>query len=312
MRTAIFILLLFPLVQAAHLLLNSGIWPDICPLILRHFNFQDVGRLKRVCVLLNLYLKTINVDWMPVRQLSQEERGQLVEAVNQNDWIAAKTMLKSGPVYLGFDYGYDLGTRCLMTDVARRGSIELLELLLNHGLKITDYRFLYALENCMACKRYDMLRYMMQKHPSLSQIDGAQRILCQACENSVRALPEAEIRWMLETFQAARDWINAPFYQQPVHMARNAQVLSLLLDFGARPNAQRMSDLKTKLHMIMYEVPVLMRPAMIQCLLDAGADVHLKDVLGYTPLQLLMRNCPDEVSKNMLLLHLSNEQDPNT
>lgn len=281
----------------------GGLLPDLCPLVLRHFDFQDIGRLKLICQAFNAYLQKVKIDWMPTRILDQDDRLLLIEAVNQNDWVGVKSVLRSGPVHLGFDYGHDLGSHCIITDVARRGSIELLQLLLHHGLNITDYRFLYALEACMSCKKYDMLRFMLAKHPNLADICGAQRILCQACENSLRALPEEEIRWMLETFQAARDWVNAEFYLQPIHAARDLQILKLLLEYGAVPNAQRKLDRRTKLHLIMYEVSIRIRPAMIRCLLEAGADARLTDVQGYTPMTLLLGNSPDEESLRLLQEH---------
>lgn len=200
---------------------------------------------------------------------------------------------------LNFDYGSDLGSRSILMDVTKYGSRDLLHLLAKHGLRLTDYRYLYAVENCMACKKLDQMKYLFDNRDDLKFINGAERILCQACADSCHSLPADAIRWLLEHYQAVRDWINCQRYERPIHVARNLEILRLLIEYGAEPNARRLSDLRTKLHIVMLE-SVVGRPEKIRCLLEAGADTAIQDKDGCTPLQLLLKNVPDVESVEIL------------
>lgn len=276
-----------------------GLLPEIMMLVLHNLDFLALGRLHQVSTQLHQLLNSIEVNWLPPRPLSQDERGKLIKAIKSDDIPAAKKILGNGPCQLNFDYGSDLGGRSILIDVTKYGSRDLLHVLVKHGLRLTDYRYLYAMENCMACKKLDQMKYLLDNREDIQSINGAERILCQACADTARSLPAEAIRWLLEHYQFVRSWINCQRYERPIHVARNLEILGLLLEYGAEPNARRLCDLRTKLHIVMLE-SVVERPAKIQTLLDAGADATLQDKDGCTPLQLLLKNVPDVASVEIL------------
>lgn len=279
--------------------LPFGLLPEMMMLVLHNLDYSTLGRLHQVSTQFHQLLSRINVDWLSPRSLNLVERGKLIKAIKSDDLQAAKRLLGNGPCMLNFDYGPDLGCRSVLMDVTKYGSRDLLHLLVKHGLRLTDYRYLYAVENCMACKKLDQMKYLFDNRDDLDVINGAERILCQACADSCRSLPADAIRWLLEHYEAVRGWVNCQRYEQPIHVARNLEIIRLLIEYGAEPNAQRLGDLRTKLHIVMLE-SVIGRPHKIRCLLDAGADATIQDKDGYTPLQLLLKNVPDVESVEIL------------
>lgn len=297
MRILLIVGVLCCLLQANELPL--GLPPEIMLAVLHNLDYLALGRLHLVCFQLHTYLNKIEVNWLHPRRLSQEEKGVLIKAIVANDLTGTKRILGNGPCHLNYDYGSDLGGRSILMDVTKYGSLALLHLLVKHGLRLTDYRYLYALETCMACKKLELFKYLLDNREDFHMIRGAERILCQACADSSYSLPVDAIRWLLEHYPVARAWINCQTYARPIHVARNLEIILLLLEYGADPNARRLSDLRTKLHIVMFE-SVIGRLAKIRSLLIAGADATLQDKDGCTPLQLLLQNVPDVESVEIL------------
>jgi hypothetical protein len=279
--------------------LPLGLLPENLLGVLQKLDYLALGRLHLVCHQFHRYLNGIEVNWLHPRRLSQDEKGVLMKAIIADDLTGTKRILGNGPCQLNFDYGSDLGGRSVLMDVTKHGSLALLHLLVKHGLRLTDYRYLYALQTCMACKKIEPFKYLLDNRKDFHLIRGAERILCQACADSSYSLPVEVIRWLLEQYPVARVWINCQTYARPIHVARSLEIMLLLLEYGADPNARRSSDLRTKLHIVMLE-SVMGRPVKIRSLLKAGADATLQDKDGYTPLQLLMQNFPDVQSIEIL------------
>jgi len=233
------------------------------------------------------------------KELTKEEKRQLDAAIVDKDVDALKAILGDGMVNLQFCFGSNMLGRSPLTVVSGYGTVEILQLLRNHGLEIVGEWTYNGIRAAMADRNIPIMKYLMLAYPDVSKFEDGHMIMYYACTNYRGCLLIQDIEWILATFPAARLWLNEPFYQMPLHVARDLDVMRLLLSYGADPNATRWSDGATKLHTVMWEGTTY-RAEKIRCLLDGGADAKIKDVHGRTPLDVLMTYSPDEESIQLL------------
>ncbi len=285
-----------------------GELPEIMLQILRHLDFLDISRVKRVSEELNNFIAGIKVNWLARRYLTEDEASSLLHYIKQKNRNAVKRILGNGPVYLDFEYGRDLRTNNLMNDAIRHGTYEIIEILIRHGFTLNSSNYQYILATCMSCRKFAEFQLLLKEHPDLSKALNLSNILCHACDSGVRQLYVSQIRWLLDSYPIFKTLINRPRYLYPIHIARSLEVLRLLLEYGADPNVQEMVFRRTKLHLVMFE-EVLGRAEKIKCLLEAGANASVEDSQGNTAVDLLLQNVPDEASLEILGQNKSESSD---
>jgi len=153
--------------------------------------------------------------------------------------------------------------------------------LLDSGADPSQPQNFSALEAASASAFPDVVKAMLARHPDVNQQDSAGRTALNVLGQSAIGLPAENTAEVARLLLAAGAQVNAQdniFGNTPLHEAPDAAAAQVLIDAGADVNL-RNRDGQTALMLALD-------PEVVRVLLRAGADVTIRDKQGKTVMQL--------------------------